>query len=174
VSETVPNTAATPEWEARVAALWATLDDDTDGHAFVAAMDELAAELPEDDPVALFERAGARDSVAFEESAEPLYRRALAIGLPGDLRRRAVIQLASTLRNIGGAEESVRLLTAEREAASDELDDAVACTLALALTTVGREVEAVSVAVGALAKHLPRYQRSMTNYARLLVEPDEA
>ena len=24
-----------------------------------------------------------------------------------------------------------------------------------------------------LAKHLPRYQRSMANYARLLVEPDE-
>lgn len=32
--------------------------------------------------------------------------------------------------------------------------------------------EAVSVAVAALAPHLPRYQRSMANYAKLLVEPD--
>jgi hypothetical protein len=31
----------------------------------------------------------------------------------------------------------------------------------------------VSVAVAALAAHLPRYQRSMANYARLLVDPDD-
>jgi hypothetical protein len=37
---------------------------------------------------------------------------------------------------------------------------------------VGREREAVSIAIGALAAHLPRYQRSMANYARALVEPD--
>jgi hypothetical protein len=43
--------------------------------------------------------------------------------------------------------------------------------LALALADVGREREAVSVAVAALAPHLPRYQRSMANYARLLVSP---
>ncbi|MDQ6922056.1 MAG: tetratricopeptide repeat protein, partial [Candidatus Dormibacteraeota bacterium] len=41
---------------------------------------------------------------------------------------------------------------------------------ALALTDVGREREAVSVALTALAPHLPRYQRSMANYARLLME----
>jgi hypothetical protein len=44
--------------------------------------------------------------------------------------------------------------------------------LALALTSVGREREAVAVAVAALAPHLPRYQRSMANYARLLLERD--
>jgi len=43
--------------------------------------------------------------------------------------------------------------------------------LALALTSVGREREAVPVAVTALARHLPGYQRSMANYALLLVEP---
>lgn len=37
---------------------------------------------------------------------------------------------------------------------------------------MGRAREAVSLAVGALAPHLPRYQRSMANYARLLTEPD--
>lgn len=46
--------------------------------------------------------------------------------------------------------------------------------LALALVDVGREREAVALALGALAPHLARYQRSMGNYARLLVEGDPA
>jgi hypothetical protein len=106
----------------------------------------------------------------------PLYRRALEIGLSGLRRRRAVIQLASSLRNVGAAEESVALLTAERDVAPSDVDeaalaDAISAVLALALADVGREREAVSVAVAALAPHLPRYQRSMANYARLLVSP---
>ena len=52
----------------------------------------------------------------------------------------------------------------------DELppDDAVRAFLALALTSVGREREAVSIALTALAAHLPRYNRSLANYAREL------
>ena len=83
-----------------------------------------------------------------------------------------MIQLSSSLRNLGQPQQSVELLTAELDAGSDHLDDAVRATLALALTDVGREREAVSIAIAALAPHLPRYQRSMVNYARLLVEPD--
>ena len=45
--------------------------------------------------------------------------------------------------------------------------------LALALVDVGREREAVSLALRALAPHLPRYQRSLANYGRLLIEPDD-
>ena len=44
--------------------------------------------------------------------------------------------------------------------------------LALALVDTGREREAVSVALAALAPHLPKYQRSVAAYARLLVEPE--
>lgn len=82
--------------------------------------------------------------------------------------------MSSSLRNLGRAGESVALLTAERDAGSDELDDAVVGFLALALVDVGREREAVALALGALAPHLARYQRSMGNYARLLVEGDPA
>jgi Arc/MetJ family transcription regulator len=42
------------------------------------------------------------------------------------------------------------LLTAERELESDDLDDAVSATLALALVDTGREREAVSLALTAL------------------------
>jgi hypothetical protein len=52
------------------------------------------------------------------------------------------------------------------------LDDAVRATLALCLSSLGRDREGLSLALGALAPHLPRYQRSMANYARLLVEPE--
>ncbi|MFC7546752.1 tetratricopeptide repeat protein [Plantactinospora sp. GCM10030261] len=160
------------DWEARSADLWAAIDG-YDPEEFRRRVDALADELPADHPVAAFERACAFDSTGHSDRAVPLYRRALELGISGIRRRRTVIQLASSSRNVGQAQESVELLLAERRRGSDELDDAVAATLALALTSVGREREAVSVAVGALAPHLPRYQRSMANYARLLVEPDE-
>ncbi|SIR72222.1 tetratricopeptide repeat protein [Micromonospora avicenniae] len=160
----------TSDWERRSAELWASIDDH-DPEDFLRRIDELAAELPDGHPVAVFERASALDSTGHSDRAVPLYREALRNGLSGIRRRRSVIQLASSLRNVGRAEESVELLTAERRQPSDELDDAVSATLALALTSVGREREAVSVAVAALAPHLPRYQRSMANYARLLMEP---
>jgi tetratricopeptide (TPR) repeat protein len=152
-----------------MADLWASIDDHSE-EGFLARMEELAAELPGDSPVAAFERASAQDSTGHSDRAVPLYRRALELGLEGGRRRQAVIQLASSLRNLGEAPESVRLLEAERDAGSDELDDAVSAFLALALADTGREREALSIALTALARHLPRYQRSVTNYAQDLRE----
>jgi Flp pilus assembly protein TadD len=160
------------DWERRSAELWAAFNaapDDWDEEEFRTRVGELADELGQDHPVAAFEQACAWDSTGHSDKAIPLYRRALELGVDGIRRRRSVIQMSSSLRNIGQAEESVRLLTEERSRGSDELDDAVSATLALALTSVGREREAVSIAVEALAKHLPRYQRSMANYARALL-----
>lgn len=158
-------------WEQRLAEAWASMDQHGE-EDFVALMDKLAAELPAGDPIGLYERGGARDSTGHPDQAVALYREALAAGLEGLRRRQAVIQLASSLRNLGELAESVELLTAELAAGSDELDDAVRGFLALALVDAGREREAVSLALGALAPHLPRYQRSMANYARILVEPE--
>jgi hypothetical protein len=66
--------------------------------------------------------------------------------------------------------ESVALLTIERDSGSDELDDAVDAFLALALVDVGREREAVSLALTALSRHMTRYRRSLSNYAQALAE----
>lgn len=41
----------------------------------------------------------------------------------------------------------------------------VSAFLALGLADTGREREALAVALAALAPHLPRYQRSLANYA---------
>jgi hypothetical protein len=161
------------DWEERLALLWRSLDDLNEEH-FLTRMEELTAELPAGSGVGAFERAAALDSTGHSDLAVPLYREALDLGLEGERRRRAVIQMASSLRNLGHAEESVELLTAERDAASDDLDDAVAAFLALALVDAGREREAVSVALRALAPHLPRYQRSLGNYARSMSDDTTA
>jgi tetratricopeptide (TPR) repeat protein len=161
----------TNEYDQRSEALWATIDE-YDEEAFRAKIEELVAHLPADSAVAAFERACAFDSTGHSDRAIPLYRRALELGLEGERRRRAVIQLASSLRNLGQVPESLALLTAERQQPSDRLDDALSGFLALALADSGREREAVSVALAALAPHLPRYQRSLGNYARLLVGDD--
>jgi tetratricopeptide (TPR) repeat protein len=162
------------DWEDRVTAAWATFDDCTeeDAAGFRAVIDALVAELPEGSPLAPFERACAWDSTGHSDKAVPLYREALALGLDGYKGRRAKIQLSSSLRNIGQPEEGVKLLTPELDAPSDELDDAVRATLALCLSSLGRDREGLSLVLGALAPHLPRYQRSMANYARALVAPE--
>jgi hypothetical protein len=164
---------STPDWESRVAAAWAGFDDYAEDEAadFRGVIDALVAELPDDSPLGPFERACAWDSTGHSDTAVPLYREALARGLDGYRGRRAKIQLSSSLRNIGQAKEGVELLTPELDAPSDELDDAVRASLALCLSSLGRDREALSLVLGALAPHLPRYQRSMANYARLLVEP---
>jgi tetratricopeptide (TPR) repeat protein len=169
VCEAVPVTEA--DWERRVADAWASADQQREAE-FLALIERLAAELPPDSGVGPFERASALDSTGHPDLAVPLYRQALGRGLTGERRRRAVIQLASSLRNLGQPQESVALLATELDAGSDHLDDAVRAFLALALVDVGREREAVALALAALAPHLPRYQRSLANYARLLVDPE--
>jgi tetratricopeptide (TPR) repeat protein len=160
---------ATPDadWEKRLAELWGAFEQ-IEPADFIRRMQALIEELPPLHPVGLFELAGTFDSLGKEAEAEPLYRRALAEGLPGDRRRRAVIQLASTLRNLGRAQESADLLAHEWKATPDDLDDAVVAFLALALIDLSREREAAALALAALARHLPRYNRSLANYAKAI------
>lgn len=160
----------TDEWERRLAELWAAIDQH-DAAEFVGLIEELVAELPPGSAIGAFERASALDSTGSPDRAVPLYAAALEAGLEGERRRRAVIQMASSLRNLGDAQQAVRLLTAEAGAASDHLDGAVATFLALALVDVGREREAVAVALKALAACLPRYNRSAARYAQDLIDP---
>ncbi len=159
------------DWEQRIAELWAAIDD-YDENEFFALIDRLVSELPPGDPIGLFERAAALDSTGHSDLAIPLYEAALDAGLVGVRRRRAIIQMASSLRNVGKAPDAVALLTAELHGETDALTGAVRAFLALALADVGREREAVGVALTALSEYLPRYNRSVARYAGLLVGPN--
>jgi hypothetical protein len=150
------------DYETDLKELWTSLDSLGDDE-FRERMDALAASMPP--AVAAYERGSAFDSTGHPDRAVPLCREALDLGLGEDRRRQCVIQMASSLRNLGEAEEAVALLTEERDRRSDELDDAVAAFLALALTSAGREREAVRAALERLAMHMSRYQRSLRNYA---------
>src|SRR5437879_8828725 len=108
-------------WENRLAALWGAIDR-YEPQVFLQQIELLVAELPSGSAIGSFERAGAQDSTGHSDLAVPLYRAALKAGLSGLRRRRATIQLASSLRNLGNASEAADLLFAELNAASDELD----------------------------------------------------
>ena len=154
-------------WETKIVDLWKAFDTQQP-EIFRANLELLLAALPDGSAIAHFERAGLQDSTGNPELAVPLYEAALKGGLTGLRRRRAVIQMASSIRNLGNAQRSFELLSAELGAATDELDGAVRAFLALALTDLGREREAVSISLEALAQYLPRYNRSLVAYARNL------
>ena len=168
---TPPGSAPPEAWEARLAALWASLPEQDDEH-FHAAVQRLVAELPDGDPIGLFEFGCAQDSTGHSDRAVPLYRSALAAGLAGLRRRRATIQLASSLRNVGKAEEAAALLAREALHPDDELSDAVAAFRALALSDLGLDREALRHALVALSRHLPRYNASLARYADALVDAE--
>ena len=152
-------------WQARISGVWAAASDMAVLDV-VAAIDSLVAECAPDDPAAIFEAASARDYAGLESEAEPLYRRAIELGLDADTLPRATIQLASTLRNLGRAAESVSLLEdLLHHHPEDEWTGPGAAFLALALASRGDDRDAASVALAALANYLPVYSVSVRTYA---------
>ena len=160
-------------WDERIDEVWEDATGEEVGDDTIARIDALAAERGPDDARAEFERGGARDSAGRPAEAVALYRRALALGLDGEHRPQCVIQMASSLRNLGEYDEALDVIRAEEELAPDgPYRDAVACVHALILASAGRPAEGLSVALLALVPHLPRYHRSMTAYAHEIADTD--
>jgi len=158
-------------WEEELKTIWdqlETISSDDFINRIKIHTDKISASTP--NAIADFERACAFDSTGFEKNAEPLYRSALQLGLTGLRRRRARIQLASTLRNNGKFEESIEILQSEKENYSDELDDAVNAFLALSLSSINKDKEALSLVLASLSTYLPRYNKSVYNYSKGLIK----
>lgn len=153
------------DWENEVARFWAAADDGRPEEV-LAGIRRLVAQRPEGDAAALFEEASAHDFLGEEAAAIPLYRRALEVGLDEPRRSQAVIQLASSLRNVGDARGAVELLVDFR--GHESVGDASDAFLALALHDVGRHADALRVALNALAKTLPQYGRAVVAYSKEL------
>lgn len=163
----------TKSWEERIDEVWADASGEEVGDEIIARIDALAAERGSDDARAVFERAGARDSAGREAEAVELYRRALSLGLDEEHRPQCVIQLASSLRNVGEFDEALAVIRAEESRSPDgPYRDAIATVHALILASAGRPAHGLSVALLALVPHLPRYNRSMTAYAHEIADLD--
>lgn len=159
---------STGAWEDRVAALW---DDETiDGEQRIERMRELVDAAPHP-AVGAFELGGAFDSGGHEAEAHEHYAAATAAGLADvDPVRAAqmVVQHASTLRNLGRVDEAIAMLREAPEHPSTGVAPRV--FLALALHSAGRQDEALRVAIEAVEPTLPRYNRSVRNYAAALTD----
>jgi len=131
-------------------------------------MRALVEERGMDDSEAMFEWASVHDFLGREGEAVPLYRKALDLGLSGDRLPQAIIQLASSLRNIGEPATAVELL---RSAPTSAITgNARLAFLALALHDCGDHDAALRVALEALAPALPMYGRAVSRYAAELTE----
>ena len=170
--------AWTPAAESHLAELWNAIDAHAP-EAFRRLVDQAVEHAPP--AVAEFELAGVHDSFGEESLAEPRYRRALALGLEPDREAQCRIQLASTLRNLGRAEEGLELLQPLLDAATAVEADARTAAFAayapqargfaaLCLSSLGRDREAVRLAVGGIGASVTRYSRSLTGYAAELPE----
>ena len=156
------------DWEKRVADFWTSADDSKIEES-LAAMKLLIQELDEDDPNGLFEWASVHDFLGLESKAIPIYKAALDRGLEGLKREMAVIQLASSLRNVGQASEAIDLI--EKTTFSETTALAARAFLSLAHFDVGNHGEAMSLALAALYPEDGLYSRSIKFYAKALGEP---
>lgn len=156
-------------WELELEKIWASLDTIPNEEFLERIFNHInKLDSTTQSAIIAFEKACAYDSTGNEIKAEPLYRQAIKEGLQGLRRRRANIQLASTLRNNGKIEESILILRSEKMNYTDELDDAVNAFLALSLSSQNKYEEALSITIKSLSKYLPRYRKSVFNYANEL------
>jgi cyanophycin synthetase len=154
------------EFEPAIAELW----DLPEGEARTAAGRELHEANPGDARL-LFEYAGTLDAAGHEQEAIGHYRQALALGLREPHRHRAVIQLASSLRVVGGAEEAFTILSDLARERPNSV--AVAAFRALAAAETGRGHQAVGDLIDTLLHHAGdedtlSYQRALHAYAEEL------
>lgn len=155
------------EWEQRIAAFWTTFEESPDDDGLVRVLDDLADLSPAADGRAAFERACIRDSTGRTAEAVALYEEGLAAGLDPVRQTRTRVQMASSQRALGHTDEALRILA---ETDPHALGGAASAIQALTLRDAGRHDEALRIALEALVPHLPRYQRSVADYARLLTE----
>lgn len=158
-------------WEASVTDLWDRFDS-LNREEGVAAMRELTDACPAADGRAAFELAGMYDSMGFETEAGAEYERALEFGLDEARHAQLAVQYGSTLRNLGRLDEAIAILSAAPT--HESTGSAPRVVLALALHSAGRKDEALRVAIEAQLDSLPRYQRSLRNYAAALTGDSDA
>jgi tetratricopeptide (TPR) repeat protein len=118
-----------------------------------------------------FERAAAHDRAGREAEAIPEYEEALRLGLPDATRRKAMLGLGSSFRNVGRHDDAVAVLDGACAQFPD--DHALRVFRALALSSAGRCEEALGDALLLVADEveLGGYEFALRRYAGELARP---
>ncbi len=165
--------ALTPELEAAIKQGYERRDRDN-MQPTIDYFHELLNAHP-DDPVLLYEVAGAYDTAGQEEQACGFYERALDGGLDGDILRRCLLQYGSTLRNLERYDQSLTVLQRARDEFPES--DSVRLFLALSLHAAARSDAAVAelleLAVDSIrAPEVTRYEAALRGNAAYLTDLD--
>lgn len=130
-------------------------------------LDDLLDGLAVEPARAVFERASLHDFLGEEDAAVSLYRAALDAGIGQPQRTQALVQVASSLRNVGDASAAVAILRSIP--ADDPLHADAQAFLALALHDDDKPTPALRTALHALAPQLRDYGRAIDRYAEDLL-----
>lgn len=154
------------EAEAAIAQLWANPDK----QARIGAAQALADTDPSD-PRLIFELATAQGGAGDDREAIALYDKALGAGLREPHRHRALLQQASSYRNVGDFTQARRILDALSEQRPDSA--AVAAFRALTMLDQGEQKAAVADLINVLLSHSgdaddEAYRTSLHRYAEEL------
>ena len=157
-------------WKRLVTEGWANRDEPP---SLLAYFEHLVSVHPNSGR-ARFELANVLDYLSREEEAVVVYREAINLGLSKEYEAYAKVQLASSLRNLGNADEAVRLLRDIVSRYPHHLSFVI--FLALSLHSEGRSAEALQVLVQTILHEcetpdLLRYHRSLTQYAAAIHDP---
>ncbi len=153
-----------PDWHVAVEKGWELVNDEP---KLIQYFMTLKNQNPESSR-AHFELANALDFCGREAEAIPHYEEALRFdGLSHEVQAYTMVQLGSSLRNVGRVEEAIDLLVKAEHDYPEHW--AVSLFLALALYSAGRPADALKTAMRATLKHgraedLTRYRGVLTNY----------
>jgi cyanophycin synthetase len=149
-----------PDWAGAVAEGWA-LQHRPD--ALLSYFHRLAEAWPNSGR-ANFEWANALDFCDHEGEAVPVYQRALSLGLGSPYDFYALVQLGSSLRNLGRTDEALATLARARELQPDAASGLAFWCLARA--SAGEPLPALADALAYVLEHAPEIER--TRYGRTL------
>ncbi|MDC3418427.1 tetratricopeptide repeat protein [Aquibacillus salsiterrae] len=154
-----------PKWEDVVLNGWENKDDE-------AKLIEYFLKIVEKYPNsarAKFELANAYDFTGQENKAISLYEDAIRIGLDSEYQAYALLQLGSSLRNVGRLDEAIRILS-DAELRYPEFPS-ISMFLGMTLHDKNRTAEALSKTLNAMLRHIKtsdiqRYSMALENYIK--------
>jgi tetratricopeptide (TPR) repeat protein len=154
-----------PNWESFIESGWQHKDNET---RLIQYFSDVAEKYTKS-ARAKFELANAYDSLGKEKEAIPLYERAIQMGLSSEYEAYALLQLGSSLRNVGRLDDAIRILS-DAEKRYPELPS-ITMFLGMAMHDSDMHSEALRTVLTAMLQHLKtsdieRYGIGLDNYIK--------